>query len=78
MMLVRLPVISTWMPELTVLFLHGAPPSAYNSACPLIEGRGRGSFWTEIHLSSTSAAPVAGIQNRASLLFHHPGLFIGF
>ena len=80
MMLIR-PLMTNFKmtSELPVLFLHGAPPSAYKSSCPLIVGvagaGGGGSWPSDRH---PPFPPVAGIQNKANFPFHQPGLFIGF
>ena len=70
---------SRWLPELTTLFLHAAPPSAYT---PLklpfkssLTDCQRGSRPLDINLP---ACPVASTWNKAPFPFHQACWFIGF
>ena len=74
MMLVRPP---RWLPGLTMLCLHVAPPSVCKSSPPVIaELRAWPAFGEKSTLPLP--APVASIQNKANFLFHQCCLFIGF
>ena len=74
MMLVRhrWPV-SGWWSELTVLFLHVAPPSSIKLLPPDCQ-RGESAFGQ----MSTLLPPGTGTQQKANFAFHQPGLFIVF